>query len=106
MPGMYSQGHLACDEFDAIGLTVPGVPGFPHFAHNGNVAWCVTHAFVDIHDLFVERFRGDTSKLEVEYKDQWLKVNYRTENIQVKNATSVAKLFMTLDAVVLNEVKG
>ena len=89
MPGMYSQGHLACDEFDAIGLTVPGVPGFPHFAHNGSVAWCVTHAFVDIHDLFVERFRGDPSKLEVEYKDKWLKVNHRTENIQVKNATPV-----------------
>ena len=53
---MYAQTHLACDEFDAIGLTVPGVPGFPHFGHNGKVAWCVTHAFVDIHDLYVERF--------------------------------------------------
>lgn len=90
MPGMYSQAHLACDEFDAIGLTVPGVPGFPHFAHNGSVAWCVTHAFVDIHDLFVERFRGDASKLEVEYKDQWLQVQHRSENIQVKNASSVS----------------
>lgn len=90
MPGMYSQGHLACDAFDAIGLTVPGVPGFPHFAHNGTVAWCVTHAFVDIHDLFVERFKGDASKLEVEYKDQWLQVQHRSEHIQVKNANSVA----------------
>ena len=52
---MYTQAHLACDPFDAIGLTVPGVPGFPHFAHNGSVAWSVTHAFADIHDLFVDR---------------------------------------------------
>ena len=35
MPNMYAQGHLACPDFDAIGLTVPGVPGFPHFAQNG-----------------------------------------------------------------------
>ena len=31
MPNMYAQTHIACDEFDVIGLTVPGVPGFPHF---------------------------------------------------------------------------
>ena len=24
MPSMYAQAHLACDEFDVIGLTVPG----------------------------------------------------------------------------------
>ena len=56
IPGMYAQHHLACDVFDTVGLTVPGVPGFPHFAHNGHVAYCVTHAFVDIHDLFLEQF--------------------------------------------------
>jgi penicillin amidase len=56
IPGMYAQHHLACDEWDAIGLTVPGVPAFPHYMHNGRVACCVTHAFVDIHDLFLERF--------------------------------------------------
>ena len=53
---MYAQAHLACDDFDVIGLTVPGAPGFPNFGHNGKVAWCVTHAFVDIHDLYIERF--------------------------------------------------
>ena len=31
MPNMYAQAHLACDEFDVIGLTVPGAPGFPEF---------------------------------------------------------------------------
>jgi penicillin amidase len=56
IPGMYTQHHLTCDEWDVIGLTVPGVPAFPHFMHNARVACCVTHAFVDIHDLFLERF--------------------------------------------------
>jgi penicillin amidase len=59
IPNMYAQHHVACDVFDMIGLTVPGMPGFPHFGHNGRVAYCVTHAFMDIHDLFLERFDGD-----------------------------------------------
>jgi penicillin G amidase len=82
MPNMYWQVHLACDEFDVIGLTVPGVPGFPHFGHNERVAWCVTHAFVDIHDLFVERFSdGGRSAL---FKDAWEPVATRREEIVVK----------------------
>jgi penicillin amidase len=82
MPNMYYQTHMACDEFDVIGLTVPGVPGFPHFAHNGKVAWCVTHAFVDIHDLYVERFSPDgKSSL---FKDQWEPLRFRREDIVVK----------------------
>lgn len=84
IPNMYAQGHLACDAFDVIGLTVPGVPGFPHFAHNGSVAWCVTHAFVDIHDLFVERF-DDTAAL-VRFRDTWLPVTRRRESIAIRGA--------------------
>ena len=64
IPNMYAQHHLACDEFDMIGLTVPGVPGFPHFAHNGGVAYCVTHAFMDIHDLYLERFGAGATHTE------------------------------------------
>ncbi len=93
LPGMYAQGHLACDEFDAIGLTVPGVPGFQHFAHNGHVAWCVTHAFADIHDLFVERLRvdGDTpgGRCEYQTQGQWLPAQRRRETLTVRGAKPV-----------------
>lgn len=86
IPNMYAQGHLACDAFDVIGLTVPGVPGFPHFAHNGRVAWCVTHAFVDIHDLFVERF--DETATQVRFRDAWLPVTRWYESITIRGAAS------------------
>jgi len=55
-PGVYVQNHLACPEFDAIGLAFVGVPGFPHFGHSAHVAWAVTNAYGDYQDLFVERF--------------------------------------------------
>ncbi|BBK36912.1 peptidase S45 [Allostella sp. ATCC 35155] len=88
IPSMYAQGHIACPEFDAIGLTVPGVPAFPHFAHNGSVAWCVTHAFMDIYDLFVERFRpGDDGAYQ--FRDAWLPTVRRIERIAVRGAAPV-----------------
>ncbi|MGE0725551.1 MAG: penicillin acylase family protein, partial [Alphaproteobacteria bacterium] len=85
IPGMYAQTHLACADFDVIGLTVPGVPAFPHFAHNGRVAWCVTHAFADIHDLFVERVAGETYLFEDEHRP----LRRRTERIDVAGAPPV-----------------
>ncbi|MEL7155026.1 MAG: penicillin acylase family protein [Actinomycetota bacterium] len=54
-PNVYYQCHLACDDFDAIGLAFPGVPGFPHFGHNEGVAWCITHGMADDTDVFVEQ---------------------------------------------------
>ncbi|PZV38864.1 hypothetical protein B5V02_08910 [Mesorhizobium kowhaii] len=88
VPSMYAQAHVACGTFDAVGLTVPGVPGFPHVAHNENVAWCVTHAFMDIHDLFVERFRDDGAAAL--FKGQWEPTARWQETIRVRNAGDVS----------------
>jgi penicillin amidase len=87
MPGMYAQMHLGCDQFDAIGLTIPGVPAFPHFAHNAQVAWGVTHAFADIHDLYVEQFdRADPSRYL--HKGEWLQATTAVEEIKVRGGAS------------------
>ncbi len=82
IPGMYAQHHLACDRFDMIGLTVPGVPGFPHFAHNGKVAYCVTHAFMDIHDLYLEQFAGEGRRAR--FGDDFEPVAWRRDRIAVR----------------------
>ncbi len=87
MPSMYAQAHLACDDFDVVGLTVPGAPGFPNFGHNGKVAWCVTHAFVDIHDLYVERF--DAAVENTSFKGGWKPVKHRAETISVRGENDV-----------------
>jgi penicillin amidase len=56
MPNVYVQGHVRCDAWDVLGFSIPGVPGFPHFGHNAEVAWSITHAMVDDQDLY--RFKG------------------------------------------------
>ncbi|MGE0421305.1 MAG: penicillin acylase family protein [Reyranellaceae bacterium] len=87
LPSMYAQTHIACDAFDALGFTVPGVPGFPHFGHNGHVAWCVTHAFADIHDVFVERFEDNAGRYA--FKGEWRPTTRRSETIAVRGAAPV-----------------
>src|SRR6218665_1370126 len=94
MPNLYLQCHVACDEFDVIGLTSPGVPGFPHFAHNRDVAWCVTVAFVDTADLYLERFedQGRRYLLRTDADGgnaQWAEVARRVERIRVRGQADV-----------------
>src|SRR5207248_2240241 len=65
-----------------------GVPGFPHFAHNARVAWCITHAGADYQDLFVERFKpGDPGRYE--YRGEWLEAERRRETIAVRGGEPV-----------------
>ncbi|MEU1981425.1 penicillin acylase family protein [Nocardia sp. NPDC019395] len=55
LPGIYQQFHLAAPEFDIVGFAFAGVPGTPHFAHAGTVAWGITNGMADYQDLYIER---------------------------------------------------
>ena len=52
LPNVYVQGHLSCPAWDALGIGMAGVAGFPHFGHNQKVAWCITHGMIDDQDLY------------------------------------------------------
>jgi penicillin amidase len=56
VPTVYWQVHLACPQFQVAGATFPGVPGLPHFGHNGSVTWSITHGCADTQDLYIEEF--------------------------------------------------
>ena len=79
-PNVYWQCHLTCPDFDVIGATFAGLPGFPHFGHNGRVAWAITHGDADTQDLYLERFEG-TRYLT---PDGWQEAERRTERIEVR----------------------
>lgn len=55
-PNVYWQAQVTCPMFDVIGATFAGLPGFPHFGHNGRVAWGITHTGADTQDLYAEQF--------------------------------------------------
>ncbi|MGR3425054.1 MAG: penicillin acylase family protein [Sagittula sp.] len=86
IPGIYTQLHMTGPDFDAIGFTVPGVPAFPHFCHTENVAWCVTHTFADLHDLYVEEFSDGGASYRTEGGTEATVT--REETIKVRGAPS------------------
>jgi penicillin amidase len=86
VPNVYYQNHVACPEFDAIGLSFAGVPGLPHFGHNAFVAWCVTHTAADYQDLYVERFDAQG---RYEFRGQWRPAQISRETIHVRGAAPV-----------------
>lgn len=88
VPNVYYQNHLACPEFDVVGMSFCGVPGFPHFGHNQWVAWCITHAGADYQDLYVERFDA-ADPTRYMFKGEWLKAERRSERIDVRDSTPV-----------------
>ncbi len=88
VPSVYYQNHLACPEFDVVGLSFPGVPGFPHFGHNASVAWCVTHTGADYQDLYVERFNQEDPIL-YDFKGEWKVADVHHETIAVKGERPV-----------------
>ena len=88
VPSVYYQNHLACPEFDAIGLSFPGTPGLPHFGHNRFVAWSVTHAMGDYQDLFIERFDpSDPSRYW--FRDDWRRADVVRETVKVRGGEPV-----------------
>ena len=89
-PNVYYQNHVACPDFDVIGLSFPGCPGFPHFGHNDQVAWCVTHAGADYQDLYVENLRYSEQGPEYEFLGEWHPAIVSDMTITVRGEDPVA----------------
>ncbi|MEU3843934.1 penicillin acylase family protein [Streptomyces sp. NPDC028635] len=89
-PGVYQQIRLACDEFDVVGLAVPGVPGIAHFGHTGTVAWAITNAMADYQDLYRERLRRTGAGIESLGPDgRWHRALRHTELVRVAGEGTV-----------------
>ena len=88
VPNVYYQNHLACPDWDAIGLSFPGVPGLPHFGHTARVAWCVTHGMADYQDLYIERFDASDPR-RYEFRGEWREADLRQERILVRGGEPV-----------------
>jgi penicillin G amidase len=84
-PNVYWQCRVTCPDFDVTGATFPGLPGFPHFGHNGSVAWAITHGDADTQDLYLERFSGE----RYQTPSGWADATVRHERIDVRGSSSV-----------------
>ncbi|GAB4212267.1 MAG: penicillin acylase family protein [Roseiflexaceae bacterium] len=85
IPSIWYLAHLSGGAIDAIGATLPGLPGIV-IGHNGRIAWGVTNTGPDVQDLFIERINGDT----VEYQGRQEPLTVLTETLKVKGEPDTA----------------
>ena len=87
LPNVYWQNHLTStdpdDPLDVIGLSFPGVPGFPHFGHNADVAWCITHGMADDQELSVVDLRRTADGVEHRHDGAWHPAEVQVEQVPV-----------------------
>ncbi|WP_045821658.1 penicillin acylase family protein [Williamsia herbipolensis] len=89
LPGIYLQTHLASPEFDVVGFAFAGVPGVPHFAHAGPVAWGITNAMGDHQDVYIEHLSRRDGSVTARGPHGDVAVTTWTESITVRDAEPV-----------------
>ncbi|MDC7120092.1 penicillin acylase family protein [Cellulomonas fimi] len=92
LPGVYQQVRLACPGVDVVGLAFPGVPGAPHVAHTGDVAWGVTNAMAHHVEVFRERLRREGDTWQALGPDGWEPATVHEETIRVRGGADVPVL--------------
>ena len=90
VPNVYWQCHVTCPEFNVAGAAFPGVPAFPHFGFNGDVAWNITHGSADYTDVWVETFREESGQLQYLDGTDWLEAEIAESMVRVKDAADIS----------------
>ena len=90
-PGVWYENHLVGGAFDVAGVTMPGVP-MVIAGHNRTVAWGFTDGCPDAQDLYEEHLRrSEEGGWEYEFKEEWLPVVVRKEQIRVRGGKNVVE---------------
>jgi penicillin amidase len=84
-PNIWYFAHLHAPGLDAIGATLPGVPGII-IGRNARIAWAVTNTGPDVQDLYLERLDGSGGYVAPDGPRRFATVR---ETIQVKGADDV-----------------
>ncbi len=94
MPSLWYEAHLVTPEWQAAGVSLPGVPMIV-LGHNADIAWGATNAFVDAQDLYIEEFDPrDPTRYRVD--DGWQQAEVIREEIRVKGEAQPRILDVTI----------
>jgi penicillin G amidase len=85
MPNLWYEAHLRCGNFDAVGVTLPGIP-YVIVGHNQRIAWGFTNVGPTVEDVYIETFNSDGQYLT---PAGWKAAEHRSEVIHVKGKPDV-----------------
>ena len=85
MPNLWYEAHLRSGNFDAAGVTLPGMP-YVIVGHNQRVAWGFTNVGPTVTDIFIE---NSTAQGAYQTPSGWVQPEHRSEVIHVKGKPDV-----------------
>lgn len=85
MPNLWYEAHLHCGNFEAAGVTLPGVP-YVIVGHNQRIAWGFTNVGPTVEDVYVETFNQQGQYLT---PGGWSEPQHRREIIHRKDKPDV-----------------
>jgi penicillin amidase len=85
MPNLWYEAHLLSGNFEAAGVTLPGVP-YVIVGHNQRIAWGFTNVGPTVEDVYVETFDRNGQYLTPE---GWREPQHRREVIHRKGQPDV-----------------
>jgi penicillin amidase len=89
-PGIWYQIHeVTEDGLNVTGVAVPGTP-LVIDGHNEDIAWGMTHLYMDDIDLYLEKINPDNPD-EYWYNGKWNAMEVRKEVIKVKGGDEVVR---------------
>ncbi len=80
LPNVWYEAQLTAGNFDAAGVTLPGVP-YVIVGHNRRIAWGFTNLGPNVEDLHIEKFNDQGEYLTPQ---GWVQPQHRQEIIRVK----------------------
>ncbi len=86
LPGVWFQAALRSPDYEASGMTIPGVPGVV-LGRSANLAWAMTNLYVDDVDLFVERL--DVTGTKVLRGEEWVPIAVESAKIRLDDGEEV-----------------
>ncbi len=87
LPSLWYEVQLCDNEHNVYGVTLPGAPAVI-VGFNDDIAWGLTNAGSDVYDWYEVEFR-DGAREEYLQNGEWLPVEYRLEEIQIRDAQTV-----------------
>jgi penicillin amidase len=87
LPSVWIEMHLVGPQSNAYGVTFPGAPGIT-IGFNESIGWGMTNSGRDVKDFYTIEYKDATKEL-YHYQDQWLRSEFKYEEIKVKGAPSV-----------------
>jgi penicillin G amidase len=85
MPNLWYEAHLRSNDFDAAGVTLPGMP-YVIVGHNQRIAWGFTNVGPTVTDAFIENLNAQGA---YQTPKGWQQPEHRIEVIHVKGKPDV-----------------